>query len=454
MGPGSWDMGLKQHLLLTQPPCNRVEFIAMDNTPYMLMADDDGNVFEHPRLRMLGATGRNMRTPESAETILLPYGADLHVLPGRYPVGWDTEGQKQETVEKFEGNRVFAVSAFLPPAHTALLWSAFRKGPGAPVLPLFAYAAVGWTVDGFATTAVRIDPDTRQDIAGYPEDGTEDRNADAAVGDNPGNRLLAHLAYCCKTYRCPAARNLFLGRFEAPLPTAPGCNSSCLGCISLQEGGEIVSTQDRIKFVPTPEEIAEIAVDHIRRAASPVVSFGQGGEGEPLTQAGVIAEAIELIRKRTSAGTINMNTNGSRPEELEKLFEAGLDSVRISLNSARKSLYEKYFQPSGYSFEEVVSSMELGVKLDRFVSINYFVFPGVTDNADEADALEELISRTGVHMIQWRNLNIDPDLYMDTLGWNEPSGGMGMLKLMDRIHSVFPGIRFGYFNPEVSGRLT
>lgn len=417
--------------------------------PHMLMADENGNVFEHPCLRMLGASGRAVRLPEPEETIPLPPGADLHILPGRYPIGWDPEAGREAVVEKFEGNSVFAVSAFLPPAYTALLWSAFRKTPEAPVLPLFAYASVGWTEDGFVTNAFRVDPDTRQDLAGYPEDGTEDRNADEAVARSSGNRLLAHLAHCCRTYRCPAARNLFLGRFEAPLPTSPGCNSSCLGCISLQEGGEIASTQDRIQFVPTPEEIAEIAVPHLEQAPSPVVSFGQGCEGEPLTQTGVIEDAIRLIRSRTSAGTVNMNTNGSRPHDLEKLFEAGLDSVRISLNSAQKSLYELYFQPSGYTFEDIIKSMELGVRMGRFVSINYFVFPGLTDHENEAAALEKLLARTGIHMIQWRNLNIDPDLYMDTLGWKGNSGGMGVLNLMDRIRGGFPELRFGYFNPEV-----
>jgi hypothetical protein len=55
-------------------------------------------------------------------------------------------------------------------------------------------------------------------------------------------------------YHCFAAKNIFVGRWEAPLPTSPTCNARCVGCLSLQEG-ECPASQDRIQFVPTPEEI-------------------------------------------------------------------------------------------------------------------------------------------------------------------------------------------------------
>ena len=91
-------------------------------------------------------------------------------------------------------------------------------------------------------------------------------------------------------------------------------NAACVGCISLQPSGCCPSTQDRIAFVPTPREIADLAIAHLESAPRPIVSFGQGCEGEPLLQAGVMAEAIRLIRARSSLGTINLNTNGSKPK--------------------------------------------------------------------------------------------------------------------------------------------
>ena len=55
-------------------------------------------------------------------------------------------------------------------------------------------------------------------------------------------------------------------------------------------------------------------------------------------------------------------------------------------------------------------------------------------------------------MIQWRNLNIDPDWYMQTVDRAVPARRrriMGIPELMQKISMEFPGIRFGYFNPAV-----
>src|SRR5206468_362854 len=111
----------------------------------------------------------------------------------------------------------------------------------------------------------------------------------------------------------PAARNFFLGRWEAPLPSSPSCNSDCVGCLSFQppEAG-FPSTQNRIQFTPTAEEVAGVACGHLENAPRPVVSFGQGCEGDALMNPGLLVSAITAIRARTKRGTINMNTNGSR----------------------------------------------------------------------------------------------------------------------------------------------
>jgi pyruvate-formate lyase-activating enzyme len=420
--------------------------MSLYDLPFMVMADSEGQVFEHPVLRMVGRSGREHRPPEPVELINLPTGSDLHVLPGRHPIGVDPATGHMQTIPTFEGQTVNAVSSFLAPAHTVLLWSAFGRTPDSPVLPLYAYAALGWGPEGFITTGRRVDPDPRQDPDNFPEDGEEDTIAEMMARDHSGNRLIKHLSHCCIVYRCPAARNYFLGRYEAPLPTSTGCNAACLGCISLQENTGIPCTQDRIDFIPTPEEIAEVALGHIHRADNPIVSFGQGCEGEPLTNWKTLLEAIILIRSRTSKGTINLNTNASKPGVLEILFDAGLDSIRVSLNSARKDLYTRYFKPANYSFEDVVESMDVANRKDKFVSVNYFVFPGVTDEADELEAISQLQERTRFDMIQWRNLNIDPDLYLDSMG-RELTQALGVGTVMDRLREAYPGLKYGYYNP-------
>jgi molybdenum cofactor biosynthesis enzyme MoaA len=86
------------------------------------------------------------------------------------------------------------------------------------------------------------------------------------------------------------------------------------------------------------EEIVEFTVPHLETAPYPIISFGQGCEGEPLLMWETIRDAIKEIRKHTSKGSININTNGSNPAAVKILCEAGLNSIRVSTNSARRNL--------------------------------------------------------------------------------------------------------------------
>ena len=149
----------------------------------------------------------------------------------------------------------------------------------------------------------------------------------------------------------------------------------------------------------------------MQTAPFPIVSFGQGCEGEPLLMWETISTAIKEIRKHTARGSLNINTNGSNPNAVRALCEAGLNSIRVSMNSARKHIYESYYRPNNYSFEDIVESLKVMRSYGGWASINYFVFPGMTDSVEEYEALRKLIRETGLTMIQWRNFNIDPDWY-------------------------------------------
>jgi pyruvate-formate lyase-activating enzyme len=264
----------------------------------------------------------------------------------------------------------------------------------------------------------------------------------------PANRLVRHLETCALESGCPAGKNFFLGRYEAPLPTAVTCNARCLGCLSLQANTGISCTQERIAFTPQPEEIAEAALLHIGRVDRAVVSFGQGCEGEPLTAADAIEGAIRLIRGRTRRGTINLNTNAGMPQRVARLCAAGLDSIRVSVNSVRPECYRAYFRPRGYDFEDVLRSIDAALASGTFVSINYLNSPGFTDTRPEAEALRRFLEAHPIHMIQWRNLNFDPLRYWKAMDAAAPSDRpLGMDALVDRIRRGFPRLKFGYFNP-------
>jgi wyosine [tRNA(Phe)-imidazoG37] synthetase (radical SAM superfamily) len=420
-----------------------------DSCPCLLIADQDGNISEFPELLMAGMSNGMYQRPSVRDLIPLPKGSELFALPGRFPVGWDKETNEPVvlTENPYTDGKVQAVAAFMAPAHTAILTSSYQTQPGAPVLPLFAYTAVGWYRDRFWVTGFRSDQDRRQDADQYRQKTVESRTR-KKLKEHPNNRLIQHLGKCCLTYSCPAARNYFLGRWEAPLPTSPTCNAHCLGCISLQPSGCCPSTQDRITFVPSAAEIAELAVAHLKSAEAPIVSFGQGCEGEPLLQTDTIAEAIRLIRSRTDKGTINLNSNSSLPKGVERLAIAGLDSIRVSLNSAQELFYSRYYRPSGYCFSDVMRSIDVMKGHGRFVSLNYFILPGFTDSEQEFDALCRLIQNHRPDFIQLRNLNMDPEWYLKALDFPKNSLALGIRHWLDRLREEFPMLRLGYFNPQ------
>jgi molybdenum cofactor biosynthesis enzyme MoaA len=186
-----------------------------------------------------------------------------------------------------------------------------------------------------------------------------------------------------------------------------------------------------------------VALPHLEKAEDPIVSFGQGCEGEPLTEWRLLENSILKLREKTDRGTINLNTNGSLPRPLAKLCEAGLDSVRITLNSPHSKYYKRYHRPKGYSFGEVVDSLVAAKGKGIYTSINLLVFPGFTDREAEVEGLIELIKDTNLDLVQMRNLNIDPDLYLKTMGRGE---GIGISKMIDILKKEFPFLQFGYFN--------
>jgi pyruvate-formate lyase-activating enzyme len=417
----------------------------MNHSPYLLCSDGNGSIFEDQTLYAVGRAGWDAFPIPQDEWIELPKGGNLYELPGRKAIGIDVRSGEMRLC-----NKGWAVAAFIPPAHTGLYLAAYETELGAPTLPLFCYTAAGWYNDKFHVPAIRIEKDIRQECEGYDDDKIK-QGAKHLLQAYPNNRLVNHLMEnCCLTYHCPAAGNFSLHRWECPVPSSPGCNANCIGCISFQSQEEsIVSTQDRLTFKPTPEEIAEFTVPHLINAPYPIVSFGQGCEGEPLLMWETIREAIIEMRKHTNRGSININTNGSKPEAVKALCEAGLNSIRVSTNSARKNIYTAYYRPNNYEFEDIIESLKVVRSYNGWASINYFVFPGMTDSVEEYQALRNLIKEADLTMIQWRNFNIDPDWYLGKIGVAETGEMLGVKQLMELIHEEFPNLKFGYYNPPV-----
>ncbi|MBN2158967.1 MAG: radical SAM protein [Spirochaetes bacterium] len=420
------------------------------NGPFLAYADGDGAVWDFPDIEPAFRAGNRFYRIGPGELIPLPYGSYLFSLPGRYPVFYNRKNKDFNHIEVSpDGEEITAASAFLASGYLRTYLPAFLKKDDAPVLPLWAYSGLAVINGEFHVPALRIDDDPRSDPAIHENDG-ELRSAIAETeGLFPRNRLVKQLATCSTAYRCLCARNFFLGRHEAPVPTTPACNARCVGCLSLQgNGSPFPASQPRLDFNPSPAEIADVIVSHFERVERGVASFGQGCEGEPLLRAGDLAAAIRLVRGRTGRGTINLNTNGSLPDGVKGLIAAGLDSIRISLNSPTPEYYARYHRPVNYSFDDVMRSVGIALEAGIFVSINLFFLPGFTDSETEVIALEKFLHEFPVNMIQTRNLNIDPDYYFERIGFEE-SEPMGTGKLIDMLRERFPKMRLGYYNPPI-----
>jgi len=402
-------------------------------TAGLAYADARGRIYFDPRA-LPYADGGIERLADSGDLIPAPAGTVPVMLPGRHPRVAGPAGARVE-------RRRTALGALLPAGYTRLLLPAYDVDPQAPVLPLFGYAFACAAGDELYVAAMKTDEDEdwlpRAFAAGELEQMIAARRA-----SDPSNRVLAQLGTCSAAYGCFTAQNVFLACGEAALPVSPTCNARCTGCISeLPPDAGAVSPQTRITYEATEDELARIALAHLERVPNGIVSFGQGCEGEPLLRSSTIARTIERIRRGVQSGTVNCNTNGSLPKSLQRLIDAGLDAVRVSLNAFRPQTYAAYYHPIGYGLEDVLESVQRAAAAGLRVSLNLLTHPGVTDERDEVAAMEDFLRRVRVDMVQTRTLNIDPHVYFAAVG--RPRDPLGMRRALERIRAC--GTRVGNF---------
>jgi pyruvate-formate lyase-activating enzyme len=385
------------------------------------------------------------RPLEASELIPLPDGVTLSMMPDRLAVGQKRNGERQV----LSRGRGWAVAALLPIGYTRTLLPAYEKVPGTEPLPFFGYSAVAGINGRMYVAAVKTDDPHKWHPRSFPR-----RKLERLVREKqeayPQNRVIGQHAHCALDYSCPTASNLFFGRWEMAIAVSPGCNSRCIGCISKQEEEDLISPQDRLTFIPTVEEIVEAAVPHLEQAEEAIVSFGQGCEGEPLMQWKRIERAIKEMRARTDKGVININTNGSNPRWVQRLYDAGLDTIRVSTISGHPETYNAYYRPIGYTFEDVKESLKRARDEGVYSSINLLCFPGMIDREREIETLLSLIRETGLRLIQLRNLNIDPEVLLPRLPALDSLGkALGIPTLIETLKREVPEVELGNFTRPV-----
>jgi pyruvate-formate lyase-activating enzyme len=469
--------------------------MARTDRPRLLVAAPDGTVYEHPELEMALDNGLDLLRVTPKDVIPLPSDWDLMAVPGTRPIGYDPKTGRFETLTTFttDDGKTFepwAVACHPPPGyvrnhHVAALFTdethpdaklkaqqeeiaakrardaakAEKRGlrvldaagdDARPGLPLWAYTAVGAGQKGTVAALFLADETTRWAPSLFYKADLKDKVA-ARIAQDPDNQVLRQLASCATDSLCCCASNVFNERWEGAVPIAPACTAACLGCISKEPEWNTPVPQKRLKFQPTPDEIARVIAHHLERAPEPMMSFGQGCEGEPTMNGPVIIESIRLARERTKRGIININTNGSRPETIRACAKAGATALRISLNTFDPDVYTMYYRPADYTFDDVMKSFAAGRDEGMHISINLLIWPGWTDQMAEIDRISPLVEDGRLHMIQLRNLCVDPGYYRKALPPREQRGALlGMKGFVKELHRRHPKLRFGTFNPRLA----
>lgn len=406
--------------------------------PSLVYVTPQGEIREEPRLQALAF---NNQLLEARDLIPLPDGVTLSMMPDRLAVGRKRTGERQVLAQ----SRGWAAAALLPIGYTRTLLPAYEKVPDTEPLPFFGYSAVASMSGRLYVAAIATDDPRKWHPRAFNQ-RTLQRLVDEKRVALPENRIIGQHAHCALDYSCPTACNLFFGRWEMAIAVSPGCNARCIGCISKQEEENLISPQDRLTFIPTVEEIVEVAVPHLERAEEAIVSFGQGCEGEPLLQWPRIEQAIRAMRERTDKGVININSNASNPRWLQRLYDAGLDTLRASTISGHPETYTAYYRPLGYTFEDVKESLKRARDAGVYSSINLLCFPGMIDREREVEALIAFVRETGLNLIQLRNLNIDPEVLLPKMPPLDSMGKvLGMRTLVETLHREVPEVAIGNF---------
>lgn len=405
----------------------------------LVYADEHNNVFDHPDYVALGRSADMIVELMEDELIPLPSGATLVGLPFTRPVGLNPDtGEMQLLPGNYQ-----AVGALLPQGYTRLALPGYVKTDKNEKFPLFGYTSVVWKDGGFYVAAEQSDDPEKWDPLNCDR-GEVSRQVEHMLEKYPENRLYKHLSNCALGYECLTSSNTFLQRWEGGVPVSYSCNAGCFGCISEQpDDSGFVAPQTRMNFKPTVEEISEIMLEHLREPDS-IISFGQGCEGEPSTQAKIIVEAMRHVRSQTSHGYININTNAGLTDHIRAIVDAGLNLMRVSTISALDEHYNAYYKPRAYTLANVEKSLKYATDKGVYTSINYLIFPGVTDREEEIEAMIGFVKRTGLKLIQMRNLNIDPESYLALI---PPAQGeiYGMKQMLEIYRQELPDVVIGSY---------
>ena len=151
------------------------------------------------------------------------------------------------------------------------------------------------------------------------------------------------------------------------------CNYRCIYC-KPEEQFEFIPHEEILRY----EEIVEIIEEAVNLGVTKVRITG----GEPLARKGVVG-FIKKLREIKKLEDISLTTNGFfLSEYAEKLKDAGLDRVNISLDSLQEEKYKKITR--GGSLEKALKGIDSALKAGLLpIKINTVLIRGINDDEVE-----------------------------------------------------------------------
>ncbi len=147
------------------------------------------------------------------------------------------------------------------------------------------------------------------------------------------------------------------------------CNLRCKYCMPKKD----------IKFMPKEDLLT---IDEIFRVAKLTSELGvrkiRITGGEPLVREGII-ELIKSIKSLSNIEEVCLTTNGILlPEKLDKLVEAGLDRVNISLDTLKEDLFKEI--TGGGDIKPVLKAIDQCIEKGLKVKLNTVIIRNHNEN--------------------------------------------------------------------------
>ena len=151
------------------------------------------------------------------------------------------------------------------------------------------------------------------------------------------------------------------------------CNYRCIYC-KPEEQFEFIPHEEILRY----EEIVEIIEEAVNLGVTKIRITG----GEPLARKGVV-DFIKKLREIKKLEDISLTTNGFfLSEYAEKLKDAGLDRINISLDSLQEEKYKTITR--GGSLEKALKGIDSALKAGLLpIKINTVLIRGINDDEVE-----------------------------------------------------------------------